>query len=49
MRHPGIRPYYQWGENGKKYYYISGNNRSRKIAKGRAKIQGKAIIINQLK
>jgi len=35
--------YYQWGNSGKKYYYISGNERSRNIAKNKAKKQAIAI------
>lgn len=36
-------PYYQWGGHGKKYYYISGNKKSRDIAYNKARIQGMAI------
>lgn len=35
--------YYQWGNSGKKYYYISGNKRSREVAKKKAHKQGVAI------
>jgi len=35
--------FYQWGESGKKYYYISGNNKSRENAKAKATRQGIAI------
>jgi len=36
-------PYYQWGDSGKKYYYISGDKKSRAAAKTRADRQGIAI------
>lgn len=36
-------PYYIWGEHGKKYYYISGNARSREIARKKAMRQARAI------
>lgn len=36
------RCYYQWGENGKKYYYECGNPRSRKAARAKAAKQGAA-------
>lgn len=35
--------FYKWGKTGKKYYYISGNNRSRNLAKSRAMKQMRAI------
>ncbi len=35
--------YYKWGENGKKYYYISNNSQSRNLAKEKALKQGRAI------
>ena len=35
--------FYKWGNTGKKYYYISGNNRSRNLAKLRAMRQMRAI------
>lgn len=35
-------PYYQWGDR-KKYYYISGNYRSRIYAYNKAAAQAKAI------
>jgi hypothetical protein len=38
----GERPYYQWGESGKKYHYESGNKQSRERAKERAERQGRA-------
>ena len=34
--------YYQWGGSGKKYYYTSGNARSRTVAKNKAAKQGRA-------
>lgn len=40
-------PYYRWGEHGKKYHYISGNKRSRSIAREKALKQGKAIKASQ--
>ena len=36
------RPYYQWGDSGKKYHYTSGNKRSREAAKEKARRQGRA-------
>jgi len=36
-------PFYRWGFSGKKYYYLSGNKRSREVAFRKAFIQGKAI------
>lgn len=36
-------PYYQWGNSGKKYYYTSGNKKSRERAKNKAKKQAVAI------
>lgn len=39
--------YYQYGESGTKYFYITNNNRSRKIAKRKALTQSKAIHANQ--
>ena len=35
-------PFYQWGDSGKKYHYESGDESSRKKAKGKAERQGKA-------
>lgn len=35
-------PYYQWGNHGKKYYYISGNVRSRTIAYNKSLKQAQA-------
>lgn len=40
--HRGVN-FYQWGENGAKYYYIVGNALSRKQARAKAVLQGKAI------
>ena len=42
-------PYYQWGNSGKKYRYISGNERSRQKAYRKALKQGKAIILSQIR
>jgi hypothetical protein len=39
-------PYYQWGNHGKKYYYIPNNTRMRNIAKNKALQQGRAIKAN---
>ena len=39
--------YYQWGSKGKKYYYSSGDESSRKRAKSRADKQGRAIGANK--
>ena len=36
-------PYYQWGNSGKKYYYISGNKKSRENALSKAERQRSAI------
>lgn len=36
-------PYYQWGNHGKKYYYISGNVRSRTIAYNKSLKQAQAV------
>ena len=42
-RHNSSRgPYYQWGNHGKRYYYIAGDKRSRAIAKQKAMAQGRA-------
>lgn len=35
--------YYAWGKSGKHYYYVSGNPKSRAIAKLKADLQGAAI------
>ena len=35
-------PYFQWGNHGKKYYYIANNKRSRELAKEKAAKQGRA-------
>lgn len=35
-------PFYQWGDNGKRYYYQANNKRSREIAKTKANLQGRA-------
>jgi len=39
--------YYQYGESGTKYFYITNNNRSRKIARGKAKKQMNAIHVEK--
>jgi len=39
--------FYRWGEHGKKYYYTTNNDTSRKYAAERARKQGIAIKINQ--
>ena len=39
--------YYQYGESGTKYFYITNNNRSRKIAKRKAISQSNTIHANQ--
>lgn len=36
-------PYYQWGYHGKKYYYKSGDEKSKNNAKMKAHKQGVAI------
>jgi len=35
--------FYQWGNHGKRYEYLSNNLRSRNIAKQKAELQGRAI------
>lgn len=35
--------YYQWGNSGKKYYYKTGNKKSRENAFKKARMQEKAI------
>lgn len=35
--------FYQWGNSGKKYYYICNNSKSRDQAKKKAERQGRAI------
>lgn len=40
------KPAFQWGSNGKKYTYKSGNRRSRNAARRKAKRQGRAIRAN---
>lgn len=35
--------YYQWGNHGKKYYYIVGNKMSRDTAKMKARRQATAV------
>ena len=44
-----ISPYYQWGDTGKKYRYISGNERSRQKAYRKALKQGRAILTSQIR
>jgi hypothetical protein len=41
--------FYQWGNHGHKYYYISGNSRSRLSARGKATRQGRAAYANGYK
>ena len=41
-------PFYQYGKNGKKYYYISGNKRSRRMAINKALRQNRAIHFMKL-
>ena len=36
-------PYYQWGNHGKKYYYINGDRRSRERAYNRSLNQARAV------
>lgn len=36
-------PYYRWGDSGKKYYYKSGDVKSREKARGKAVKQAQAI------
>lgn len=35
--------YYKWGDSGKKYYYETGNKKSREKAKEKARTQARAI------
>jgi len=37
------KPYYRWGDKGKKYFYVAGNKLTRDYAKEKALKQGKAI------
>lgn len=39
--------YYRWGDSGKMYTYEIGNERSRQLARKRARRQGKAIKANK--
>lgn len=39
--------YYRWGSQ-KKYYYITGNTKSRNAAKAKAAKQGRAIELSKL-
>lgn len=36
-------PYFQWGNHGKKYYYVPNNKRSRELARSKAHKQGIAV------
>lgn len=40
-------PYFQYGTTGHKYYYIKGNERSRKIAYNKALKQQKAVHVRR--
>jgi hypothetical protein len=42
-------PFYQWGEHGKKYYYLAGSTISRNRAHDKAALQGRAIKARQIK
>jgi hypothetical protein len=35
--------YFRWGDSGKKYYYITGNAKSRQAARDKAMLQARAI------
>ncbi len=39
--------YMRWGNSGKKYYYICGDDVSRKRARQKALLQARAILANQ--
>lgn len=39
--------YYQFGENGKKYFYVANNYYSREIARRKAILQGRAEHANK--
>ena len=39
--------YYKFGDNGKKYYYITNNKTSRTIARNKALRQGRAIEVSK--
>jgi len=41
------KPFYRWGKSGKKYFYNSGNERSRRAAHEKAARQGRAIKMRQ--
>lgn len=41
--------YFQWGNSGHKYYFISNNKKSRDIAYKKALKQGRAISISKFK
>lgn len=41
--------FYQYGDSGKKYYYVIGNEKQRKEAKRKSIIQGYAIQANSNK
>ena len=38
--------YYQWGKKGKKYYFRSGNEKSKRKAYMKAVRQGRAIMLS---
>jgi len=42
-------PYYQWGNHGKKYYYILNNRTSRERSKQKANLQGRAAYAHGYK
>ena len=42
-------PYYRWGNNGKKYYYVANNKQSRELARKKCLKQGAAIEISKNK
>lgn len=47
--HRGVesgKPYYQWGNHGKKYFYTANSIRSRNAAKAKAELQGRAARAN---
>jgi len=47
--HDSKGPFYRWGLTGKKYYYKVNHEKSRVIAKEKARKQGIAIKISQLR
>ena len=49
VNHKARKPFYQWGKSGKKYYYDPTSKESKEKAKEKAKKQGAAIKISEIK